>query len=146
MLWKLILCIQSFSRKLAAILVAILDFSDRTMISGDHPRFSCTSDMSLTIYGKNFSGPLVHTNDPSGTGVLAIRYIAENMVKSGSDKVTSAVTRDDVHWVLTVPAIWSDAAKQFMRTAAIEVIIKLVLVSSKAVEVHVYVMHHHTII
>ena len=39
------------------------------MISADHPRFSCTSDMSLTIYGKIFSGPLVHTNDPSGTGV-----------------------------------------------------------------------------
>ena len=61
------LCIQSFSRKSAAILAAILDFSDRTMISADHPRFSCTSDMSLTIYGKIFSGPLVHTNDPSGT-------------------------------------------------------------------------------
>ena len=56
---------------------------------------------------------------------LAIRYIAENMVKSGSDKVTSAITRDDVHWVLTVPAIWSDAAKQFMRTAAIEVITRI---------------------
>ena len=39
------------------------------MISANHPRFSCTSDMSLTIYGKIFSGPLVHTNDPSGTGV-----------------------------------------------------------------------------
>ena len=39
------------------------------MISADHPRFSCTSDMSLTIYGKIFCGPLVHTNDPSGTGV-----------------------------------------------------------------------------
>ena len=40
------------------------------MISADHPRFSCTSDMSLTIYGKIFSGPLVHTNDPSGTVLL----------------------------------------------------------------------------
>ena len=39
------------------------------MISADHPRFSCTSDMSLTIYGKILSGPLVHTNDLSGTGV-----------------------------------------------------------------------------
>ena len=39
------------------------------MISANHPRLSCTSDMSLTIYGKIFSGPLVHTNDPSGTGV-----------------------------------------------------------------------------
>lgn len=24
----------------------------------------------------------------------------------------------DIHWVLTVPAIWSDGAKQFMREAA----------------------------
>ena len=28
------------------------------------------------------------------------------------------VTDADVHWVLTVPAIWDDAAKQFMREAA----------------------------
>ena len=27
----------------------------------------------------------------------------------------------DINWVLTVPAIWSDAAKQFMREAAVEV-------------------------
>jgi len=25
---------------------------------------------------------------------------------------------DDIHWVLTVPAIWSDSAKEFMREAA----------------------------
>jgi hypothetical protein len=29
---------------------------------------------------------------------------------------------DDIAWVLTVPAIWDDAAKQFMRLAATEVI------------------------
>ena len=28
----------------------------------------------------------------------------------------------DVHWVITVPAIWSDGAKQFMREAAQKVI------------------------
>ena len=27
----------------------------------------------------------------------------------------------DIQWVLTVPAIWSDAAKQFMREAAYKV-------------------------
>lgn len=31
---------------------------------------------------------------------------------------------DDILWVLTVPAIWSDQAKQFMRDAAIQVFIK----------------------
>ena len=52
------------------------------MISADHPRFSCTSDMSLTIYGKIFSGPLVHTNDPSGTGVsiMISKYLCWVMI------------------------------------------------------------------
>ena len=44
------------------------------MISADHPRFSCTSDMSLTIYGEISSGPLVHPNDPSGTGVIIVLF------------------------------------------------------------------------
>lgn len=30
---------------------------------------------------------------------------------------------NDILWVLTVPAIWSDQAKQFMRDAAIQVCI-----------------------
>ena len=28
------------------------------------------------------------------------------------------IEREDIRWVLTVPAIWSDAAKQFMRKSA----------------------------
>jgi hypothetical protein len=31
------------------------------------------------------------------------------------------VSPDDVKWIITVPAIWSDAAKQFMREAAEQV-------------------------
>ena len=42
------------------------------MIQANHPRFSCTSDMSLTIYGIIFSGPLMHTDTPTGTGVIVI--------------------------------------------------------------------------
>ena len=37
------------------------------MILANHPQFSCTSDMSLIIYGIIFSGPLMHTDTPSGT-------------------------------------------------------------------------------
>ena len=55
------------------------------MISADHPRFCCTSDMSLTIYGKIFSGPLVHTNDPSGTVLLGVSCAyAEYVVRTFS--------------------------------------------------------------
>ena len=53
---------------------------------------------------------------------LSIDYLADSLVKFGKDKIAGLVTRDDVHWVLTVPAIWTDAAKQFMRKAAEEVI------------------------
>ena len=49
------------------MLAAILDFSDRTMIQANHPRFSCISDMPLIIYVIIFSGPLMHTDTPSGT-------------------------------------------------------------------------------
>ena len=37
------------------------------MIQANHPEFSCYSDMSLTIYAKRFSGPLMTTDTPSGT-------------------------------------------------------------------------------
>ena len=52
---------------------------------------------------------------------LSINYLVDNMIMFGRDKVSGVVTREDVHWVLTVPAIWTDAAKQFMRKAAEEV-------------------------
>ena len=50
------------------------------MISADHPRFSCTSDMSLTIYAKIFSGPLVHTNDTPGTVLSGILFKDADMI------------------------------------------------------------------
>ena len=37
------------------------------------------------------------------------------------DKLMQRVKRDDIFWVLTVPAIWDDSAKQFMREAAVNV-------------------------
>ena len=52
---------------------------------------------------------------------LSINYLVDNLIMFGRDKVSGVVTREDVHWVLTVPAIWTDAAKQFMRKAAEEV-------------------------
>ena len=52
----------------------------------------------------------------------SLRYLKDhalNMVKEHtSGRKFSA---SDVSWVLTVPAIWEPAAKQFMREAAIQV-------------------------
>ena len=52
---------------------------------------------------------------------LSIKYLTQDMLKTGEHTVGGGITMADVHWVLTVPAIWSDAAKQFMREAAIKV-------------------------
>ncbi|KAL3879593.1 hypothetical protein ACJMK2_031882 [Sinanodonta woodiana] len=54
-----------------------------------------------------------------------IRYLKEDMLKNSRDRLSSGhIREDEITWVLTVPAIWTDAAKQFMREAAIEAGIK----------------------
>ncbi|WAQ99452.1 HS12B-like protein [Mya arenaria] len=50
----------------------------------------------------------------------AIRYIKEKLLEH-LGKQESGICDRDIHWVLTVPAIWNDAAKQFMRTSATKV-------------------------
>ena len=44
-------------------------------------------------------------------------HLKRELHKLGQDMIKPC----DIKWVLTVPAIWSDAAKQFMREAAVEV-------------------------
>lgn len=50
----------------------------------------------------------------------AIRFLKDNLLDQ-CEKDPFNVKADDIHWVLTVPAIWDDAAKQFMREAAVNV-------------------------
>ena len=53
----------------------------------------------------------------------AIEYMKDHFLdklRDGNDD-EKFVTVKDVHFILTVPAIWSDLAKQFMRQAAIMV-------------------------
>ena len=52
----------------------------------------------------------------------SIKYLKDQLLEALAKKATT-MTLEDIHWVLTVPAIWSDAAKQFMREAAIQVFI-----------------------
>ena len=52
---------------------------------------------------------------------LSIRYLTDHLLDICQDRIAGGLTKEDFHWVITVPAIWSDAAKQFMREAAKEV-------------------------
>ncbi|KAL3879879.1 hypothetical protein ACJMK2_032156 [Sinanodonta woodiana] len=53
---------------------------------------------------------------------LVIRYLKEDMMKNSNDQLSSEhIREDEITWVLTVPAIWTDAAKQFMRESAVQI-------------------------
>jgi len=49
-----------------------------------------------------------------------IKYLKDHLLKAFKSKKVP-ITQSDVHWILTVPAIWNDNAKQFMREAAVQV-------------------------
>ncbi|KAI4873231.1 hypothetical protein NFI96_028184 [Prochilodus magdalenae] len=84
-------------------------------------------NFKMELYGKVLHRDSLMTAK-SGKKLRAIKVFSESL-KFMKDhalemigKHTSGVTysASDVTWVLTVPAIWSAAAKQFMREAAIE--------------------------
>ena len=52
----------------------------------------------------------------------AMRYFGKCCLQELQEQTTSpAVTVEDIQWVITVPAIWRQSAKQFMRHAALQV-------------------------
>ena len=48
---------------------------------------------------------------------LAIKALVDHLLKM-LEKQGTGVEMKEILWVLTVPAIWSDSAKQFMRKSA----------------------------
>ncbi|XP_060571724.1 heat shock 70 kDa protein 12A-like isoform X2 [Ruditapes philippinarum] len=48
---------------------------------------------------------------------MAIEYLVDDMHKVIKDRMSGGIEKSEVHWVITVPAIWTDSAKQFMRKA-----------------------------
>ncbi|VDI39861.1 Hypothetical predicted protein [Mytilus galloprovincialis] len=54
---------------------------------------------------------------------LSIQALKDHLMKTLVNRGTT-MTVKDIRWVLTVPAIWTDAAKQFMRKSAEKVKIR----------------------
>lgn len=51
----------------------------------------------------------------------SIRYLKDQFLQNTQVQGLKFDPNNDIHWVLTVPAIWTDRAKQFMREAAKQV-------------------------
>jgi hypothetical protein len=54
---------------------------------------------------------------------LAIRFLKEHLIAKIQLGMKGELSDEDIYFVLTVPAIWDDPSKQFMREAAEQVII-----------------------
>lgn len=52
---------------------------------------------------------------------ICIKHLKDSMLEEMNKKVASDIFLTDIDFVLTVPAIWGDAAKMFMREAAVQV-------------------------
>lgn len=50
---------------------------------------------------------------------MSINFLKMEILKSLTKH--SGYTIEDVHFIISIPAVWTDAAKQFMREAALEV-------------------------
>ncbi|KAL3885516.1 hypothetical protein ACJMK2_025569 [Sinanodonta woodiana] len=51
---------------------------------------------------------------------MSISYLKEDLLRECNTRILDEISADDILWVLTVPAIWNESAKQFMREAAVE--------------------------
>lgn len=52
---------------------------------------------------------------------ISIKHLKDSMLDEMNKKVAANILPTDVDFVITVPAIWGDAAKMFMREAAVKV-------------------------
>lgn len=57
----------------------------------------------------------------------ALRFFKDHCLQELSDQSSTRIVNDDIRWVITVPAIWRQPAKQFMRQAAYDVSIRTIM-------------------
>ncbi|XP_069129998.1 heat shock 70 kDa protein 12A-like [Argopecten irradians] len=91
---------------------------------GNHKKWKFFKRFKMELYRTQKLNRHLTITDDNGNKMSAmdviaavIRYLKEHAKKTCFAAVTN-LEESDILWVLTVPAIWSDDAKQFMREAA----------------------------
>ncbi|KAL5011778.1 hypothetical protein ScPMuIL_010329 [Solemya velum] len=89
-------------------------FFFRTFKMKLHANMTLNRGMLVTdVYGKSMSAKTVFA--------MAINYLKGHMLSTlDRNHTLKDEDKENIRWVLTVPAIWNDKAKQFMREAAKE--------------------------
>ncbi|KAH3735129.1 hypothetical protein DPMN_041591 [Dreissena polymorpha] len=93
--------------------------------NGDHKKWFYFQRFKMMLWGKPIHKDTM-LDDECGKSLpartvfsLSIRFMMDSLTNMSQQQV-SGLDASDIHWVLTVPAIWDDSAKQFMRLAAHE--------------------------
>lgn len=93
--------------------------------SGNHRDWFFFRQFKMTLFDKTTLQMKYMLTDETGKQMealqvfaAAINYMKDHMMKTCKKTVGSSVAESDIRWILTVPAIWTDGCKQFMREAA----------------------------
>nr|XP_022299845.1 heat shock 70 kDa protein 12A-like [Crassostrea virginica] len=96
------------------------------IMDNEHRTWYFFRRFKMTLYDKQSSGDGWFIEDETGKQLPAlvvfsesIKYLKQSLLEEAKKQQTDIVV-DDIKWILTVPAIWSDPAKAFMRRAAVE--------------------------
>ncbi|XP_062849355.1 heat shock 70 kDa protein 12B [Trichomycterus rosablanca] len=73
------------------------------------------SDLTVVTELESVSGQRVRAIE---VFAHALRFFRQHALKEVRDQCSSVLEGDEVRWVITVPAVWRQPAKQFMREAA----------------------------
>ncbi|KAL5018158.1 hypothetical protein ScPMuIL_003880 [Solemya velum] len=91
---------------------------------GQHKEWYLFRKFKMALYRNENLGELTSIKDTRGKTMAAmdvfaagIRFLKDHLMKTLSDSMLR-MEEGDIHWVLTVPAIWDESAKQFMRKSA----------------------------
>ncbi|KAL5016488.1 hypothetical protein ScPMuIL_006077 [Solemya velum] len=95
-------------------------------LTDEHKEYYFFQKFKMVLYNKTDIDRDMQMADINGKWLpsryvfsVAIRYMMDEVLESCKGQVDLSL-ESDILWVLTTPAIWSDAAKQFMRESAIE--------------------------
>ncbi|XP_052780055.1 heat shock 70 kDa protein 12A-like [Mya arenaria] len=91
---------------------------------GEHIKWYFFRRFKMKLYNEDITRDM-DIEDETGKKLNAklvfmatIRFLKDDLLKCIEDRIKECVKPEDIRWVLTVPAIWDDGAKQFMREAA----------------------------
>lgn len=97
------------------------------VLDNEHKNWYFFRRFKMTLYEFESIDQQIITEDEGGKSMPAlvvftesIKYLKQSLLDEVKNQQTD-IQMNDIKWIVTVPAIWSDPAKMFMRRVSVEV-------------------------